>query len=62
MPFDEWQAESTEALNMIYDCMQKMPDTSKKKVKQFMHSVVEQQYHYALGKYISYFAIWSDLK
>ncbi|KAH1023079.1 hypothetical protein HUJ04_012357 [Dendroctonus ponderosae] len=49
MAFDEWKAESTETLNLIYDCMQKMPDTSKKKVKQFLHSVVEQQYHYALG-------------
>ncbi|XP_076262611.1 NACHT domain- and WD repeat-containing protein 1 isoform X1 [Rhynchophorus ferrugineus] len=47
--FEEWKIQSSEILNLMYACLKRMPDTSRKKLGQILQSVVEQQFHYALG-------------
>ncbi|XP_060516204.1 protein qui-1 [Cylas formicarius] len=47
--FEIWKLQSTELLNLMHTCSAKMPDTSKKKLNQYLKSIVEQQFHFALG-------------
>ncbi|XP_030746307.1 NACHT domain- and WD repeat-containing protein 1 [Sitophilus oryzae] len=49
MNSEEWKTQSSEILNLIHACMERMADTSRKKVGQILHSIVEQQLDYALG-------------
>ncbi|KAL1493229.1 hypothetical protein ABEB36_011321 [Hypothenemus hampei] len=46
---EDWKIQSSQVLNLIYACQEKMPDTSKKKLAHILFSVVQQEYTYALG-------------
>lgn len=47
---NEWQSITTKIINTIFDVYNHFDDNMKKKMSKYVKSIVEQQFHFALGK------------
>lgn len=53
LTIDEWQTIANEILRVTHKVIKELPESFKKKLKNYTQSAVERQFHYALGNFIS---------